>query len=156
MRGGGPASSRRVDTVGKAIRTGWLAASIAALTMMGSAAPGMAAIAPPTPAGAVASILPANGAVVGVAHPVIVTFTGPVTNRSAAERAIKVTAPNHMTGAFDWPEPNVVEWKPDGYWPAHSHVGVAGARIVDRFRDRRRSGRHGKHFRAHLHGHPER
>ena len=22
------------------------------------------------------------------------------------------------------PQPNVVEWKPDGYWPAHSHVGV--------------------------------
>ncbi len=124
MRGGGPASSRRVDTVGKAIRTGWLAALIAALTMMGSVAPGMAAIAPPTPSGTVASILPANGAVVGVAHPVIVTFTSPVTNRSAAERAITVTAPNHLTGTFDWPEPNVVEWKPDGYWPAHSHVGV--------------------------------
>jgi lipoprotein-anchoring transpeptidase ErfK/SrfK len=29
-----------------------------------------------------------------------------------------------MTGTFDWPEPNVVEWKPNGYWPAHSHVSV--------------------------------
>jgi lipoprotein-anchoring transpeptidase ErfK/SrfK len=113
-----------VDTVGKAIRTGWLAALIVALTMVGSAAPGMAAIAPPTPSGTVASILPANGAVVGVAYPVIVTFSSPVTNRSAAERAIKVTAPNRMTGTFDWPEPNVVEWKPNGYWPAHSHVSV--------------------------------
>ena len=50
----------------------------------------------------VASIQPANGAVVGVAHPVIVTFTGPVTDRAAAERAIKITAPNHITGRFGW------------------------------------------------------
>jgi lipoprotein-anchoring transpeptidase ErfK/SrfK len=111
--------------VGTTIRMGWLAALTATLTLVGSAAPGMAAIAPPAPTATVASIQPADGAVVGVAHPVIVTFTNRVTNRAAAERAIKVTAPNHMTGTFDWPEPNVVEWTPDGYWPAHSHVGVA-------------------------------
>jgi lipoprotein-anchoring transpeptidase ErfK/SrfK len=104
---------------------GWLTTSVALLTMVGSAAPGMAAIAPPAPAAAVASILPSDGAVVGVAHPVIITFTGVVADRAAAERAIKVTAPNHITGTFAWPEPNVVEWKPNGYWPAHSHVGVA-------------------------------
>ena len=34
--------------MGRAIRMGWLAASVAVLTMVGSAAPGMAAIAPPT------------------------------------------------------------------------------------------------------------
>jgi lipoprotein-anchoring transpeptidase ErfK/SrfK len=111
-----------VDTVGKAIRAGWLAASTAVLTMAASAAPALATIAPPTTG--IASIQPAGGAVVGVAHPVIVTFAGPVANRGAIEKAIKVTAANHMTGHFDWPEPNVVEWKPNGYWPAHSHVGV--------------------------------
>jgi lipoprotein-anchoring transpeptidase ErfK/SrfK len=110
--------------VARTIRTGWLAALTAALTMVGLAAPAVAAIAPPVPFGTVASIQPAAGAVVGVAHPVIVTFTGPVTDRAAAERAIKIIAPHHISGAFDWPEPNVVEWKPDGYWPAHSHVGV--------------------------------
>ena len=110
--------------MGRTIRIGWLAALITALTMVGTAAPGMAAIAPPVPFGAVASIEPAAGAVVGVAHPVIVTFTGPITNRAAAERSIKITASQHVSGTFDWPEPNVVEWKPDGYWPARSHVGV--------------------------------
>jgi lipoprotein-anchoring transpeptidase ErfK/SrfK len=111
--------------VGTAIRTGWLAASAAMLTIAASAAPVVAAIAPPATNPAIASIQPAGGAVVGVAHPVIVTFTGPVPNRTAVEKAIKVTAPNHLTGHFDWPEAGVVEWKPDGYWPAHSHVGVA-------------------------------
>ncbi len=111
--------------MGTAIRTGWLAASAAMLTIAASAAPAVAAIAPPATNPAIASIQPAGGAVVGVAHPVIVTFTGPVPNRTAVEKAIKVTAPNHLTGHFDWPEAGVVEWKPDGYWPAHSHVGVA-------------------------------
>ncbi len=111
----------------RAIRKVRLAAAVAVLAMAGSGAPSMAAIAPPNPLpGAVdiASIQPANGAVVGVAHPVIVTFTGPVNDRTAAERAIKITTPNHMTGRFDWVENNVVQWIPDGYWPAHSHVGV--------------------------------
>ncbi len=111
----------------RAIRKVRLAAAVAVLAMAGSGAPSMAAIAPPNPLpGAVdiVSIQPANGAVVGVAHPVIVTFTGPVNNRTAAERAIKITTPNHMTGRFDWVENNVVQWIPDGYWPAHSHVGV--------------------------------
>jgi lipoprotein-anchoring transpeptidase ErfK/SrfK len=103
---------------------GWLAVLTAMLAMAGSAATGTAAIAPPNQAAGVASIQPANGAVVGVAHPVIVTFTAPVTNRAAAERAIKITAPSHITGRFDWVDTNTVQWKPDGYWPAHSHVGV--------------------------------
>jgi lipoprotein-anchoring transpeptidase ErfK/SrfK len=94
------------------------------LAVAGSVATGTAAIAPPNQAAGVASIQPANGAVVGVAHPVIVTFTRPVTNRAAAERAIKITAPNHIAGRFDWVDTNTVQWKPDGYWPAHSHVGV--------------------------------
>jgi lipoprotein-anchoring transpeptidase ErfK/SrfK len=103
---------------------GWLAVVTAMLAVAGSVATGAAAIAPPNLAAGVASIQPANGAVVGVAHPVIVTFTAPVTNRPAAERAIKITAPNHIAGRFDWIDTNTVQWKPDGYWPAHSHVGV--------------------------------
>jgi lipoprotein-anchoring transpeptidase ErfK/SrfK len=103
---------------------GWLAVLTAMLAVAGSVATGTAAIAPPNQAAGVASIQPANGAVVGVAHPVIVTFTAPVTNRPAAERAIKITAPKHIAGRFDWIDTNTVQWKPDGYWPAHSHVGV--------------------------------
>lgn len=110
--------------MGRAMRIVWLAVLVAVLAMAGSGAPGMAAIAPPSPTDSVASIQPADGTVVGVAHPVIVTFTGPVTDRAAAERAIKINAPNHVTGRFSWVETNVVQWKPDGYWPAHSHVGV--------------------------------
>lgn len=110
--------------MGRAMRCMWLAVSIAVLGIAGSCTPGVAAIAPPTTSASVASIQPADGAVVGVAHPVIVTFSRPVTDRAAAERAIKIVAPNHITGRFGWVTTNVVQWKPDGYWPAHSHVSV--------------------------------
>jgi lipoprotein-anchoring transpeptidase ErfK/SrfK len=86
--------------VGRTMRCVWLATLTAVLAMAGSGAPGTAAIAPPNPIDGVASIQPADGAVVGVAHPVIVTFTAPVANRPAAERAIKIAAPNQITGLF--------------------------------------------------------
>ena len=78
----------------------------------------------PEPLPAVSSILPADGAVVGVAHPIVVTFTAPVVNRVAGQRSIRVSSPSNMTGHFDWVEDNVVQWVPDHYWPAHSHVSV--------------------------------
>jgi len=39
---------------------------------------------------AIASVLPTQGEVVGVAHPVVVTFSAPVADRRAAERAIDI------------------------------------------------------------------
>lgn len=59
-----------------------------------------------------------------MAHPVIVTFTGAVGDRAAAERSIKIVSPHHATGRFTWIDDNVVQWTPDHYWPAHSHVAV--------------------------------
>lgn len=74
---------------------------------------------------AIASLLPAQGAVVGVAHPVVVTFTSPVTDQRAAERAIDINSVPAMTGKFDWVENNVVQWIPDEFWPAHSTVALS-------------------------------
>jgi lipoprotein-anchoring transpeptidase ErfK/SrfK len=98
--------------------------AITCMGIAGSAAPSTAAVPVPEPAPGVASVLPADGAVVGVAHPVVVTFTAPVIDRGAAERSIHVTSPANMAGHFEWPENNVVQWVPNHYWPAHSHVSV--------------------------------
>jgi len=73
----------------------------------------------------IASIRPAPGTVVGVAHPVVVTFTAPVANRLAAERTIDITSAPTMTGTFQWLDNNVVQWVPDGFWPAHSTVALS-------------------------------
>lgn len=74
---------------------------------------------------AIASVLPGPGAVVGVAHPVVVAFTGPVTNRLAAQRAIALRSTPAMTGRFEWLDSNVVQWVPDHFWPAHTTVALS-------------------------------
>lgn len=109
----------------RAVRHLLVAAGAVALAVAASGSPSTAAIAPPNPTAGVASIQPANGQVVGVAHPVIVTFTRPVADRPAMERTIKVSSPSHTTGHFDWVNDNVVQWVPDTYWPSHSHVAVS-------------------------------
>jgi lipoprotein-anchoring transpeptidase ErfK/SrfK len=97
---------------------------ISVLGFVGSGSRAMAAVPAPSPLPGVASILPADGAVVGVAHPVVVTFNAPVSDRLGAERSIRVNAPGNMTGHFEWVDNNVVQWVPNHYWPAHSHVSV--------------------------------
>jgi lipoprotein-anchoring transpeptidase ErfK/SrfK len=73
---------------------------------------------------AIASVLPTRGEVVGVAHPVVVTFTAPVADRRAAERAIDIKSAPAMTGKFEWLANDVVQWVPDRFWPAHSTVAL--------------------------------
>ncbi|GAC1403284.1 MAG: L,D-transpeptidase LdtMt3 [Mycobacterium sp.] len=74
---------------------------------------------------AIASVLPTRGEVVGVAHPVVVTFGAPVADRRAAERAIDIKSLPAMSGKFEWLDNNVVKWVPDRYWPAHSTVALS-------------------------------
>ncbi len=108
----------------RAIRYLIVIGAIALMGATGSATPSRAAVPAPEPVPVVASVLPADGAVVGVAHPVVVTFTAPVTDRVAVERSIRVTSPANMPGHFEWLENNVVQWVPARYWPAHTHVSV--------------------------------
>jgi lipoprotein-anchoring transpeptidase ErfK/SrfK len=74
---------------------------------------------------AIASVLPTRGEVVGVAHPVVVTFGAPVVDKRAAERAVDITSSPAMTGQFEWLDNNVVQWVPDRFWPAHSTVALS-------------------------------
>ncbi|MCB1289852.1 MAG: L,D-transpeptidase [Mycobacterium sp.] len=106
----------------RAVRRALAAAGIAIVTLVASAPYSAAALAPSVTDGVVASVQPVNGSTVGVAHPIIVTFTGPVNDRAAAERGITVTAPTDMTGRFEWRADNVVAWVPDEFWPAHSRI----------------------------------
>ncbi len=106
------------------IRYLFVMVTITAMGLLAPAARSVAAVPLPEPVPGVAAVLPADGAVVGVAHPVVVTFTAPVLDRPAAERSIRVTSPTDMPGHFEWVRDNIVQWVPDRYWPAHSHVSV--------------------------------
>ena len=74
---------------------------------------------------AIASVLPIRGQTVGVAHPLVITFNEPVANLRMAERAIDVESSPPMTGRFEWLDNKVVQWAPDGFWPAHSTVALS-------------------------------
>lgn len=95
---------------------------IATVLLAGSVHSGSAAtVTPPR----VVAIEPADGQIVGVAHPVAVTFAEPVGNRVAAERGVRITSPATPAGAFTWLSDRVVQWTPAGFWPAHSPISVS-------------------------------
>lgn len=106
----------------RALRRALAAAVVAVAALAGTAPTSVAASAPSSVVGTVAGVQPINGQTVGVAHPIIVTFTRPVADRGAAERSIKVTSPAEMTGRFEWRSDTVVQWLPDQFWPAHSRI----------------------------------
>jgi lipoprotein-anchoring transpeptidase ErfK/SrfK len=95
-----------------------------ALLMGASTGIGQAAQPAPAPGFAVAAIEPADGAVVGVAYPVIVRFAGAVGDRAGAERGIHIASSGNSAGHFEWVSDDVVQWVPDGYWSPHSTISV--------------------------------
>jgi lipoprotein-anchoring transpeptidase ErfK/SrfK len=108
----------RANVMRRAFQCVLVAAGVVTMGVLGSGNPSLAAVASPT----VAAIEPARSEVVGVAHPVVVTFTKSIVDRAAAERSIRITSPSNMTGRFSWLNDNVVQWNPDRFWPAHSHI----------------------------------
>lgn len=109
------------------------AAGIAALAATASAPASLAAVAPSPAAASVASVAPVNGSTVGVAHPIVVTFSGPVRDRAAAEGSISVTSPGAPTGRFQWLSSEVVQWVPDHFWPAHSEIRLLAGGVKRNF-----------------------
>ena len=117
----------------RALRRALATAGIALVAMTASAPVSPAATTPSSAAATVASVRPINGQTVGVAHPIIVTFTGPVTDRRAAEQTITVTSPANVAGKFDWLSNDVVQWVPDQYWPAHSQITLLAGGVPRSF-----------------------
>lgn len=107
------------------VMRGFLAMAGSVALVMG-ASTGISQAAQPTPAPGftVAAIEPADGSVVGVAYPVMVTFAGPVGDRAGAERGIHISSSGKPAGHFEWISDDVVHWVPDGYWSPHSSISV--------------------------------
>ncbi|MHA7653450.1 L,D-transpeptidase [Mycobacterium sp. ML4] len=117
----------------RAVRYLFVLVAITTMAAAGSGSPATGAVPVPHPLPGVASIFPSSGAVVGVGAPVEVTFTAPVIDRRAAERAIHISSPSNMTGHFQWLDGNLVQWIPDRHWPAHSHISVGIQELTEGF-----------------------
>jgi lipoprotein-anchoring transpeptidase ErfK/SrfK len=72
-----------------------------------------------------AYVLPNEGEVVGVGQPVAVQFDENITNRLAAQKAIKITTNPPVEGAFYWLNNREVRWRPEHYWKPGTTVDVA-------------------------------
>jgi lipoprotein-anchoring transpeptidase ErfK/SrfK len=70
-------------------------------------------------------VLPNDGEVVGVGQPVAVRFDENISNRAAAEKAIKVKTDPPVEGAFYWLTNQEVRWRPSAYWKPGTTVDVA-------------------------------
>lgn len=109
-------------------------AMIGASALVAAAPVGTSTAANSTPVGpTIASVLPTRGEVVGVAHPVVITFTAPVADRLEAERSIAVRSTPAMTGTYQWVDATSVQWVPDAFWPAHSTISLSMGRFSTEF-----------------------
>ena len=83
------------------------------------------------------SFNPVNGALVGVAKPIIINFQRPIADRGMAEQAIHISSKPPVPGAFYWTTDTQVRWRPYKFWPAGAVVTVdaSGARSSFRVGD---------------------
>jgi lipoprotein-anchoring transpeptidase ErfK/SrfK len=78
--------------------------------------------------------VPANGATVGVAQPIIINFPGRVDDAGAAIGAVHVSSVPPVPGKFYWQTPTQLRWRPLSFWPAHTEVTVDAGGTVSTFR----------------------
>jgi lipoprotein-anchoring transpeptidase ErfK/SrfK len=69
-----------------------------------------------------AALYPLDGMKVGVAQPLQITFSEPVVNKEAVEKAIRITTTSGQTGAFHWFSDKMVRYRPEAFWAANSTV----------------------------------
>jgi lipoprotein-anchoring transpeptidase ErfK/SrfK len=117
----------------RVIRWVVVVAGTMAAVISASNAIGLAASSTSTASVTVASVLPANGEIVGVGQPVTVRFTEPIADRAAAERTIDIISPIMPTGRFTWLNEAVVQWVPNSFWPAHAEVTVKAGPLSTEF-----------------------
>ncbi|UXA18314.1 L,D-transpeptidase [Mycobacterium sp. SMC-4] len=80
------------------------------------------------------SFNPVNGALVGVAKPIIINFQRPIANRPLAESAIHISSNPPVPGRFYWITDQQVRWRPQDFWPAHTTVNIDAAGTKSSFR----------------------
>lgn len=65
-----------------------------------------------------------RGGTVGVAMPVVIMFSSPVTDKAAFERVMKVTSTPTQEGAWAWISSREAHWRPKAYWQPGTKVDV--------------------------------
>jgi lipoprotein-anchoring transpeptidase ErfK/SrfK len=81
------------------------------------------------------TVLPKNGATVGVAQPIVVGFDQPVADRKIVQKALQVVTTPHVAGAWYWIDNQYVDYRPENFWPTGTkvtlHVRINGIKAGD-------------------------
>ena len=77
---------------------------------------------------------PVNGALVGVAKPIIIDFQRPIADRALAEQAIHISSNPPVPGTFYWTTDTQVRWRPYNFWPAGTLVNIDASGTKSSFR----------------------
>ena len=80
------------------------------------------------------SFNPVNGALVGVAKPIIINFQRPIADRALAEQAIHISSNPPVPGAYYWTLDTQVRWRPYNFWPAGTIVNIDASGAKSSFR----------------------
>jgi lipoprotein-anchoring transpeptidase ErfK/SrfK len=62
----------------------------------------------------------------GVGMPIILTFDQPITDKAAVERSLELRTSKPVVGAWYWDGDQTLDFRPRGYWPAHTTVDFTG------------------------------
>jgi lipoprotein-anchoring transpeptidase ErfK/SrfK len=71
-------------------------------------------------------IYEAQDATYGVGMPIILTFSQPIADKAAVERALQIQTSKPVTGAWYWNGDQTVDFRPQAYWPPDTRVSFTG------------------------------
>lgn len=125
-----PSASREQQRLRSSItRIAAVMGSVVVMTglSVGPSAVGAIGAALPTLPSTISEISPSPGETVGVAHPVTVTFTAAVPDRSAVESSFTVRPADAgpEQGTFSWLDDRTMQWTPAQFFPAHAPIDVS-------------------------------
>ncbi len=69
-----------------------------------------------------AQINVADNDTVGVAEPIVLTFSAPVQDKASVERALTVQSTNPAPGSWAWMDDKTLHYRTKDYWPANTKV----------------------------------
>jgi lipoprotein-anchoring transpeptidase ErfK/SrfK len=66
------------------------------------------------------------GKTYGVGMPIMLTFSQPIVNKAAVERSLRLRTSKPVVGSWYWDGDQALNFRPRGYWPAHTRVSFTG------------------------------
>jgi lipoprotein-anchoring transpeptidase ErfK/SrfK len=72
------------------------------------------------------TIFEGQGQTYGVGMPIMLTFSQPIVNKAAVERALQVQTSKPVVGAWYWDGDQTLVFRPRDYWPPNTTVSFTG------------------------------